>query len=228
MKQILVLLSIVFYQVANAQIITSSYSINTSETVYNKNTGQRLSEEEMISLFQKYPDIFLEREYNKHGELVRLLFDPNNIVTGATMNRNENARKKAGELFPEFVFKTVNGEKIKSEELLGSWVLLRFELFTKVIDVSKLYVLGKQIVEFNNTSKKKLTGVIVFNETEKKVKELFNTNEYDFKLVPNGRNFHEMFNIVRFPTTVILNDKGEVFKNYESSVPINFEELLKK
>lgn len=222
MKALLFLLLVTFSYNVFAQFTTST-SIKVSGNVYNKQTGQQLTEEETNNLIKENPGIVFEHVYDKKGILEKLLFDPNNILTGSVVLRKEENQVKSGELFPEFVFNTVDGEKIASKKLRDSWILLRFELFSKVINPEEITSLERQIVEFNLTDK--LTAVILFADTEADIKKNFGTGGSIFKLVPDGRNFHEMYNIIKFPTTILIDKNRVVYKYYSRNEKIDFNKL---
>lgn len=222
MKTILFLLLFTFSHTIFAQITTSS-SVKVSGNVYNKLTGQKLTEEEINYLIEDHPGIVFEREYNKYGLLEKLLFDPNNILTGKVMIRNEENQIKSGELFPEFVFKTIDGEKVESKKIQDSWVLLRFELLSKMVNQEEITSLEKQIVEFNLTNK--LTAVILFADTKTNIKQNVKPIDSIFKLVADGRNFQEMYNIIKFPTTILIDKNGVVHGYYFRNEKIEFNKL---
>ena len=224
MKALLFLLLFTFTHNSLAQISTTR-KIKVSGNVYNKQTGQKLTEEETIDLLEKYPEIIFEHVYNKYGVVEKLLFDPNNIVTGKITFRNEENQIKPGELFPEYVFKTIDGEKITNKKLYGSWVLLRFELFAKMINQQKITSLEKQIIEFNLSNK--LTAIIIFADTKNNIKQYLGSKGSIFKLVPDGINFQEMYSIIQFPTSILIDKNGVVYKYYTGNEKIDFSNLKK-
>lgn len=225
MKKIITLFFLLLFTFSHftfSQITTSS-TVKISGNVYNKQSGHKLSEEETNMLLEKYPGIVFERVYNKYGTLEKLLYDPKNILNGNAMLRNEKNQIKPGELFPEFVFNTIDRKKIASKNLRGSWVLLRFELFSKLIDHDKIISLEKQIEEFNLSNK--LTAVIIFADTNSDITQNMKSIGSVFKLIPDGRNFQEMYNIIEFPTTILLNKDGIVYKYYFRNEKIDFNDL---
>jgi peroxiredoxin len=222
MKTLLFLMLFTFSHTVFAQI-TSSSSVYISGNVYNKQTGQKLTEEETNNLIKEYPGIIFERVYDKYGSLEKLLFDPGNILTGKVMFRNEENQIKPGELFPEFVFKTIDGEKVDSKNLQDSWVLLRFELLSIMINQEEITSLEKQIDEFKLENK--LTAVILLNDTKTNIKQNVKPMDSVFKIVADGRNFHERFNITKFPTTILIDKNGVVHGYYYRNEQIDFSKL---
>lgn len=221
MKTLLFLLLFTFSHTVFAQI-TSSSRVNISGNVYNKQTGQKLTEEETNNLIKEYPGIVFEREYNKYGLLEKLLFDPNNILTGKVKLRNDANQIKSGELFPEFVFKTIDGEKVDSKNLQDSWVLLRFELLSQMINQEEISSLEKQIIEFNLTNK--LTAIILLDDTKTNIEQNVKLIDSIFKIVADGRNFQEMYNIISFPTTILIDKTGVIHGYYFRNEKIDFNQ----
>lgn len=222
MRTLLFLLVFAFSHNITAQVTTSS-TVRVTGNVYNKQTGQKLTEKETNNLIEQYPGIVFEHVYNKYGTLVKLLFDPNKIDTGRAMYRSEENQIKPGEPFSEFVFKTVDGERISSEKLHGSWILLRFELFTKMMNEEEIALREEQIDRFCLSDK--MTAIICFADTKTNVIQAFKSKKMNSKLISDGRNFQERYNIIKFPTTILIGKDGVVYKYYFASDKIDFNEL---
>lgn len=153
----------------------------------------------------------------------KLLVDPDNILTGMVATRKEENQIKPGELFPEFVFKTINEETIDSKNLKGSWILLQFEFFSNMINHERIASLEKQVREFS--LKNKITAVILFNDTKNNIKKNVKLTDSILKLVPDGENFMDMYNITRLPTTILIDKNGTVYGYYSNSEDIEFGKL---
>lgn len=202
-------------------ITKESYSIDG--TVYNKITGKRLGKLELSKLIQEYPNIVFEKVINKYGKVEKRLFDPNNIKTGKYKSRTLKNQTKVGEEFPEFVFKTIKNKSIESKKLKG-WVVLRFGLFAKMMNNNKLSELNSQIETLS--SDYSVTSILCLADTKENIDKVVDLKKTEFQFVANGDKFHQKFNIIKFPTTIILDPNGKVVKYFYGIDRVNIKELI--
>jgi peroxiredoxin len=225
MKFILLIL-VLFCTQSYAQIFSNTTSERIEGKVYYKNTGQKISDEELIKIITNNPGIAFERIYNKYGKLEKLYYDPDGVHDSLPPVHSRENQIKTGEKFPEFVFKTVDKEILDSEKLLGKWILLRFEVFTKFINRDEIDSISYQIKE--SQIGEHLVAILCLADSKQNINKEFDANRLAFKLVPDARNFHKMFKIVNFPTSILIDREGKVFKYYYLGDTIPFEELMRK
>ncbi len=71
-------------------------------------------------------------------------------------------------------------------------------------------------------------AIIVFDATEQQIEKGFDLENSNFKLIPNGHNFHRKLNIRNFPHTVILDKQGRLLEKFSFSEEINVSALLNR
>jgi peroxiredoxin len=198
-----------------------SYRFSISDKVFYKETGEKITHEELQNILKENPGISFETVYNKYGEREKFLYDPNNIIIGGKKSRKAENQTQPGERFPEFVFKTLENDSIDSEKIKGKWVIIRFELFASLVNRDIISTIDEDISK--SSLKEEIIPILCLADSRENVAKAFGSEESSFKFVSNAKNFHEMFNIVSFPTTVIIDRDGKVFKynNYTESVSIN-------
>ncbi len=220
---ILTLLTIELYS-QSPEVITITNKGSLNGKVYNKVTGEKLSDEELVEVLQKHPNIIFEKVINEYGEISNFYFDPNNIKndTGSRtiIRRSAENQVKEGESFPDFIFKTIEKETIKSKNLKGTWILLRFELFARFTNKPLILDLSNQLKDLEEDYK--IIPIICFADSEQNIKNELDIADLVFRLVADGSNFHEKYSIIKFPTTIIIDDQGRVYKYFFNNENIDF------
>ncbi len=235
MKTIVLLISVFiinFQLVAQEQIgvqqvrktIDYEFSI---DKLYNKKTGERVSDKEFQALLIKNPNIQIERVYNNKGNIVKFLYDPDKTDSSSVMISEKSV--KVGAYYPELIFKTIHGAKIKLKDLNGKMVILRFEMEADTFRFKKHEIeeMDQGIHETERGSE--IEAIIIFDATKQQIIDGFDLKNSNFKLVPNGFNFQRKMNISTFPTTVILDKQGRLIEEFPgTSEGIDVLELLNK
>lgn len=207
--------------------ISTTYKNVLSGKVYDKATGKKLSNKELGKLLHKYPNIIFERIINEQGEYSKYYFDSNNIKhqdKTLIINRNKKNQIKITESFTDFIFTTIDKEILKSKDLKGSWIILRFELLTRFVRVPEILKLNSIVVELNKNHK--IVPIVCFADSEQNIKSKFNQQDLLFKFVGDGGNFQEKYNIIQFPTTIILDTNGKVHKYFYANDKIDIENII--
>jgi len=204
--------------------IDTEFSI---DKLYNKITGERITEKEFEKLVKNNPNLPLERIYDNRGNIIKYLFDPAEANSKVTYTKAKD-KTKIGEIFPELIFKTVDGETIKLKYLKGKMVILRFELEADTFRFKKDEI-EKLDEAINQTQRKsEIEAIIIFDSTNEQIKKGFDLENSNFKLIPNGSNFHNKLNIRDFPSTIILDKVGRLLKEFDWSDSIDVLEMLNK
>ncbi len=192
--------------------------------VYNKSTGEKLSNKTLQMLMKEHPGITFEKVFNKYGEIEKYLYNPDSIVIGVGVTRTLEKQTKPGHQFPPFAFTTIDDKLLDSEQLRGSWVLIRFELFVKMSNLEDIEQLNEQIKEIG--SDQKIVPIISFVDSQKTVEESFDSGKYQFEVVGDNRSFQEMFNIISLPTTILLDPEGVVVDYFNKGDKLILRDLL--
>lgn len=176
------------------------------DKAYNKLTGERVSKEEYDRYLEHYKGIMLEAEYDKYGNISKHYInweDPKDFPS-ITIGKNfEN-----GDLFPEFVFNTVDGNKLSSADLKGRKVLLIF--YPNLLPKSNPSALCKRMDANIEFAKSEVEKIIIMKPVEVNVDSLIQQIDDSYHIVTDTRNFFYRYNIVASPMTYLLDEEGIV------------------
>lgn len=196
-----------------------------SSNAYNILTGKRFSSKELFDLISNSPDVYVEERYDKYGKLESYWFNPNKKM-GRPITKG---RTPTGEKFPEFVFTSINGDVFDSEDLIGKWVVVRFEGYPEDFMFKKHEILDldKKINALKQTGEQVEAFAIFYWEKEK-AQQIFALNDSNFNVVSDGGNFGRKFKIHRLPKTLVINPEGTLMGYYNYSEDIDLNTLSKK
>lgn len=192
--------------------------------VYVKKSGAKIPLDEFNKLIRENPKLQFEREYDESGNIIRYLYDPDN----QTGNYKESTISIDSErtLFPNFKVVTIDRKKIELKDLLGKLVILRFEIEAVGFRFKKNEIeeLDKKINALKN--KEVVEAIIIFQCSADEVRSGFDLIGSNFKLVADGFNFIDKFDIHRFPSTLLIDQNGILIGNYPESRDIQIEQFL--
>ena len=191
--------------------------------LYYKATGSKISVNEYHKLHQEFPKLYLEREVNEEGRVVRYLFDPND--QDKKPNLMTNIPEKGA--VPNFKVKSIDGKKIELNNLQGKLVIVRFEQGAGDFRFKKNEIaeLDKKINSLKN--KENVEGIIIFECPEEEVRKGFDLKDSNFKLIADGQNFSIKYDVHFYPTTLLIDQTGKLIKVVFYSDDINLEEYMK-
>ena len=133
--------------------------------IYNKKTGKKIKKKKYIKLKKNNPNLQLERIIGVNGEIVKYLLDLS-IINNSPRNYRTKPIIK-GELFPNFIAKTINKRIIELSRQRGKIVILRFELEANSFRFKKQEI--KQIdnlINKINNKNEKVKAIIFFASNE--------------------------------------------------------------
>lgn len=202
--------------------VDTTFSI---DKVYNKITGKKVKPKKFSKLLKDNPGLPLEPVYNKNGEILKYLYDPNLKHKKGVSFRDDPP--EIGEVYPNFEVKTIDGKKIELKDLLGKLVLLRFELDAMGFRFKKheIEALDQKINE--SEKKDEIVAIIIFAATKDEVEKGFDLVNSNFNAVANGRNIQGLLKIKRFPYTVVIDKEGKLLDYYTLSERIDIDQLFK-
>ena len=191
--------------------------------IYYKKTGEKIKENEFVKLVKNNPNLQIENIIGIDGEIEKyLVFFEKNI--------EKKYRKKRiikGDLFPNFIAKTIENKRIELKNYKGIIIILRFELEANTFRFKKEEI--KQIdLLINKIEKKeeKIKSIIFFASNELDIEEGFDLQNSNFELIPNSLNFHQKFSITKFPTTIIIDKNGKLVDYFTCMEDINLNKLI--
>ena len=235
-NKLLIVLFIVFIfsipNYAQERVVGVSYTKTTVDNnfhinkVFYKQTGRKIPVNEFHKLVKENPNLFLEKEFDQEGNVVRYLYDPNDQNENRIQAQNKNIPIKSD--FPNFKLTTIERSEIEMKDLEGKLIILRFELFANDFRFKKheIQELDKKINASEN--KEDIKAIIVFQCSENEVRKGFDLKDSNFELVANGQNFIDKFGISRFPSTLLIDQNGNLINRFSYSEDIILEEHLKK
>jgi len=203
--------------------IDKDFDINK---VYYKVTGQKVSMTDFIKLSKENPRLYIEREIDAEGNVIRYLYDPGN--QNGSGNQTLNTSVSENGVFPNFELTTIDKKKIEFSKLQGKLVILRFEIEANSFRFKKQEIeeLDKKINALK--TKENVEAIIIFQCDEDEVRKGFDLNNSNFELVANGQNLIFKYNIRQFPSTLLIDQNGNLIEKYSDSGEIILEQHLNK
>lgn len=223
MKKIITIFLFLFYLISFSQNDTLKKRFSITEKtfydfskMYYKENGEKVLEEDFFKLVKNKINFSIEKIINEKGEIEKYFLSKE---LKKTSPRDITKRVKNGDVFPNFIVKTIKGEEINLKKLKGKTVILRFELFADNFRFKKNEIkeLDKKINQFG---KEKVVAIIIFTTPKNEVIRGFNIENTNFKLVADGMSFNERYFINWYPTTIIIDSDGNLDKYYKNSEKI--------
>lgn len=193
--------------------------------IYYKKTGKKVEKNEFLKLVKNNPNLQIENIIGIDGEIEKhLVFFDKKPKTLKNVRTNKVSK---GELFPNFIAKTIENKKIELKENKGKILILRFELEANTFRFKKEEIkqLDLLINKIEN-KEEKIKSIIFFTSNELDIKKGFDLQNSNFELIPNSFNFHQKFSITRFPTTIIIDKNGKLVDYFKYIEDINLNKLI--
>ena len=199
----------------------STPSPELSGKLFNTQTGEFLSDEEIQKLKAEIPKFQYEPVYDIAGKVEKYLFDPED--PRKVILRNPALQPKVGEEFPEFVFQTVKGKEITTASMRGNWSLLFFKNSISTLHQVQFDQLLADLNEASTEVKIKAIAIFAYDEP---VELLLENHPIDG--VKNGNGFFQRFHLTSMPTVFLINPEGQIEAKFEGTKPIDFKSFLGK
>jgi peroxiredoxin len=206
----------------NTVILPETRKVRVDEMLYNKQTGEKMTGEQLYLLLKEKPGLQMETKYNRFGEPEQFIYDPNNPFFNA--KKDPNLRPKVEETFPEFTLRTLEGNTFASEDLRGSWLLLHFCPIIQAVNKDRWEKMRSDI----KTAREKgfeIKGFGIFS-TDKDPIPVVGEYQDMIHLVNKAYGFFEMFHIIEIPTTILIDPSGKIIKYYFIGENIEFLEIM--
>ena len=196
------------------QSTSSTYQIK-SGTVYDKESGKLLTEDEMAELFANGNPI-LEPRMDKYGQPSSFTVDRSG--SGSRINtRDASKRPLPGEEVLPFIMKSLSGESLDSEALRGQFILLHFELVVSppIFSLSKFNEMQSSIESIKKEDS--LVAISVFQSSQQDIEAVLELSQYPSQIVADGRGFSVRYQITDFPSFLLIGKRGELIGYYKRS-----------
>ncbi len=141
-----------------------------------------------------------------------------------TIVKNPEANFTKGQKAYNFIATDLDGNTFKLSDLKGQVVILNF-WFTKCGPcIQEMPELNKLADNFKNKKVKFLA--ITFNQPEL-VKQFLETKDFRFTIVPDANDVVTIYGVNSFPTSIVINKKGEIVAK-EVGYRTNIKSVLTK
>ena len=202
------------YSLSNAQVEAVKYKMKIYDLpVYNKATGELISDKKIKKFKEKDPNFILEPIINKSGNVDSYWYDPNR--GNRIIERDASKQSKFGEEFPPFVMYSIRENTFDSEKLKGNVVLLFFQLSFEepFFSKQKFEEFDTLVGEFGEKSN--LEAIVITESSRREVNKQVNFQALNEDIVTDGRNFNIRYSIVKFPTAILIDKEGKLVRYYQ-------------
>ncbi|MFC5625800.1 TlpA family protein disulfide reductase [Algoriphagus winogradskyi] len=202
---------------------TTRHSLD--DKLFNAKTGDPISMEEFSQMIKENPTISLEKIYDEYGNPEKFLYHPDDP------NKNHSQRDPAfqpqvGQKISDFVFKTIDDKEIYSEEMIGKWVIVRFDFFVDKMDKENYASFSNAI---NKASKSgKLTTILCSLDSEENIENELTMFSDVIHLVGNGQGYFSKYHITTMPTTILIDPNQTVVKYLDKNNYSEIQSLIKQ
>jgi len=115
-----------------------------------------------------------------------------------------------GKEMPLLSLKTISGEKIETKDLKGKVIVLNLWYTTCHPCIAELPALNKLVIEYKN---KNVVFLGLSTDTKEMLdRDFFPNYKFDFKIIPGAGDIVEKIGHTGFPTTYIIDTKGNVIE----------------
>jgi len=227
MKTLITLLVTLFYSTYVFPQFFTTTRINLSkDIIYEKYSGKRLSEEELLQIFKEKNSLRLDPVINKYGEPDYYIYDPNK--TDDNYDTDLTKRTKIGETFPPFVMKTIDNKLLDSDKLNGKYIIMQFYIslvkpFFNLNSFTDANIMIKELID-----KYEIVPIVVTGSPEKDILNGIDTSQSRMHFVPDAKNFNLRYFVFKFPTYVLIDKSGKLVSYYEYNELNKIKEYIVK
>ena len=205
-------------------IVPDQRRVRVDEQLFNKQTGEKMTGEQLYHLMQERPGISLETIYNRYGEPEKFYYDPENPFY--KKNKDPNLIPQVGQEFPLFSFRDIQGQLHHAEELRGGWVVLYFFPILEAIREKDWIDISEQMKTLTESGiKVEAFGVFA---TSKDPEPVVGQYQEQITLVNNGHGFFDLYHLATFPSTFVIDPEGKIVASWSNSDAINLLETIQE
>lgn len=189
-------------------VIGETRQIRVDEILYNKQTGEKMTGEQLNNLLIKTPGLVLEPVYNREGKPYRFYYDPENPFF--ERKRNPELQPKINKPFPPTTFTDLAGKKHHLDSLLGQWIIVDFNFLPSFIKEDEMEKIASQLEELRQSGIQ-VQGFEVLS-SQQDPSPVLTAFQEDFTIVTNAAGFFEVFHINSVPFSFLIDPKGILVK----------------
>ena len=206
------------YQLTEAQIESTQINITPEVLLFNEQ-GKLLSMSSMSLMTNPdYKPVFFA---NSNGKVKSLIFVKKSNQP-ILIEQKAEARYTPGEPALDFIATDLNGKTYKLSDLKGKVVVLNF-WFTKCGPcIAEMPQLNTLVSNFKD--KDVVFLALTFNE-KGVVNQFLESNPFKYTILANANDVIKMYGVNSYPTSIIINKKGEIVLK-ELGYRTNIKEVL--
>ncbi|RAI92011.1 TlpA family protein disulfide reductase [Algoriphagus yeomjeoni] len=187
--------------------VSTTVRHSLDDKLFNAKTGEPISMEEFSKMIKENPTIGLDKIYDKYGNPEKFLYNPDEPSKNYS-RRDPSLQPQIGQKFPDFTFTTIANKEISSEEMLGKWVIVRFDFFADKMDIDNYVSFSEEINKVSKSAN--LTTVLCSLDTKENIDRELSMFSDVIHLVGDGQGFFAKYHITRMPTTILIDPSQNV------------------
>lgn len=185
----------------------TSFKIDENTILFDGSTGNRMTYADFEKLMNEKVRVNTIPNYGYNGkpESFRVF-----VSTGSQVTTREPKEYNKGQIAPKFEFVNLNEEVIKSEELVGKYILINF-----LVNFNPPFFVPNQLENLNQLLNKyklsdRLKTLVLVQATKLETQEFLKDKTLDFSFVPDATPFFDYFGIVHIPDFLLIDKAGKV------------------
>jgi len=178
-----------------------------------------MSQVQLMTNSDYKPLFFVDNDNKLKSVVFKRLKAINNTIT-----KNPEANFTKGEKAFDFIATDLDGNTFKLSDLKGQVVILNFWFTNCGPCIQEMPELNNLADNFKNKKVKFLA--VTFNKKEI-VEQFLKTKDFKFTLIPNANNIISLYGVSTYPTTIVINKKGEIVTK-EVGYRTNIKSVLTK
>ena len=157
-----------------------------------------------------------EPQMDKYGRATTFLIDTSNPYAQVSM-RDISRRPQVGDIVPTFVMNSITGDRLDLEELSGSLVILHFQLTANppIFNRSRFEAFDAQVTALKKSIP--LESITIFQSGQREIESALEPGQYQNQIVPDGRGFAMRYQIVDYPSFILIDQQGRLRGYYGGS-----------
>ncbi len=120
---------------------------------------------------------------------------------------------EVGQQAPKFTIPDLYGNKIDIEEKRGKVLVFNFWFIACAPCVEEIPELNKLVAAFEN--RENVEFYAFASNDQNKLFRFLRRKPFDFTIIPQASNIHQLYGVNAFPSTVIIDKNGKIVKTYE-------------
>ncbi|ETN94393.1 hypothetical protein [Zhouia amylolytica] len=225
MKTMLIFVLTTFYiNVSNSQV-SYSVTLGPGSVLFDYDTGVSYNYDDYLKLYKDYPNMHAwPKEYNKYGMASSFYFDKNEENSRTISNGLFNDKVSEGEIFSEFVMKTIDGQIVESKNLRGKKIVL-----ISIVMLREPFFNKDQLLEMDSffSDLPNVKSIVFTSSNSLEIEDAIGDLNLNSLIVPEAMGFQKKYGIKISPQYVLIDENGLLVKYFKHEDLGTFEDMLK-